>query len=52
MTITIKDYLIKHKHALKLLLLCFGTSAGLMALIYFLIGVPLFGNSEIGRAHV
>ena len=32
---------------LKLILSCFGLSAGLMAVIYFCIGVPFFGNSVL-----
>ena len=31
----------------KLALLCFGVSSGMMALIYFCIGVPFFGNSVL-----
>ena len=34
-------------HTLKLILSCFGLSAGLMAIIYFCIGVPFFGNSVL-----
>lgn len=32
---------------LKLILSCFGLSAGLMAIVYFCIGVPFFGNSVL-----
>ncbi len=37
----------KTKKEIRLLLSCFGISAGLMALIYFCIGVPFFGNSVL-----
>lgn len=43
----IKQTFAPHKDLIKLILSCFGVSAGLMAVIYFLIGVPLFGNSVL-----
>ncbi len=38
---------LERKSSLKLALTCFGVSAGLMALIYFCIGVPFLGNSVL-----
>ncbi len=38
---------IQRREDFRLALTCFGVSAGLMALIYFCIGVPFFGNSVL-----